>query len=40
MANNALQRTVNQLGLHPFTQQPLGCSVRQAAPWSAAELGR
>jgi len=40
MANNALERTVGHKGPHPFTQQLLGCSVRQAALWPAAQLGR
>ena len=40
MANNAFERTVGHKGPHPFTQQQLGCSVRQAATWSAAELDR
>jgi hypothetical protein len=40
MANNALERTVEHKGPHPFTQQQLGCSARQAAPRPAAQLGR
>jgi hypothetical protein len=40
MANNALERTVGHVGPHPFSQQQLACSVRQAASWPAAQLGR
>ncbi len=39
-ANNALERTVRHVGPHPFSQLLLAFSVRQAAAWPAAQLGR
>jgi len=40
-ANNTLERTVDYRGLHPKRQQVVGwLCVRQAASWSAAQLGR
>jgi hypothetical protein len=40
LPNNALERTVGYRGPHPGCQRLLACSVRQAAPWPAAQLGR
>jgi hypothetical protein len=40
-ANNALERTVNYRGPHPGCQPVVGwLCMRQAASWSAAQLGR
>jgi hypothetical protein len=40
LSNNALERTVRHSGPHPFSQPVLAFSVRQAASWPAAQLGR
>jgi hypothetical protein len=40
LPNNAFERTMVHCGPHPFSQQQLACSVRQAASWPAAQLGR
>jgi plasmid stabilization system protein ParE len=40
MPNIALERAVRHVGRHPGCQGLLACSVRQAASWPAAQLGR